>query len=40
MWDNIYKSRGKEDFIKATITVKGDSKIEIGELETTPQSLH
>ncbi|WP_296621637.1 CocE/NonD family hydrolase [Marivirga sp.] len=36
--ENIYKAE-EEDFIKATITVKGDSKIEIGEIETTPQSL-
>ena len=36
--ENIYKAE-EEDFIKATITVKGDSKIEIGELQTTPQSL-
>ena len=36
--DNIYKAE-EEDFIKATITVKGDSKIEIGELENVPIPL-
>lgn len=36
--ENIYEAN-EEDFIKATITVKGDSKIEIGELNTTPAPL-
>ena len=36
--DNIYEAN-EEDFIKAEITVMGDSKIEIGELKTVPASL-
>jgi putative CocE/NonD family hydrolase len=35
---NIYEAN-EEDFIKAEITVMGDSKIEIGELKTIPASL-
>jgi putative CocE/NonD family hydrolase len=36
--DNIYKAN-EEDFIKAEITIMGDSKIEIGELNNVPASL-
>ncbi len=36
--DNIYKANA-EDFIKAEITIMGDSKIEVGELNTVPASL-
>ncbi|MFQ3212928.1 MAG: putative CocE/NonD family hydrolase, partial [Marivirga sp.] len=36
--DNIYKAK-EEDFIKAEITIMGDSKIEIGELNNVPASL-
>ena len=35
--ENIYKA-DKEDFVKSTITIKGDSKILVGDLQTVPQS--